>query len=56
MTPSQAFDALDLERGVLSVELVAPGAAAARTLLTPQGGTVDGPNGTRLVLAPGRRG
>ncbi len=53
-SPSQAFESLSLERGVITVELIADGAGAApRGLVTSGGGVVDGPGGLQLVVPAG---
>jgi hypothetical protein len=53
VTPSLTFDPLELERGVITVELFAPGAVAPLPLVLPHGGSIDGPAGIRLVAPPG---
>ena len=50
VTPSLAFEAATLERGVIGVELIVPGAAPQVAVLGPEGGTVDGPQGEQFVL------
>src|SRR5262249_27527815 len=54
VTPSQTFDPLDLQQGVITVELLAPalGARMASTI-GPDGGTASSPEGEVLQVLPG---
>lgn len=53
VTPSLTFDPLSLERGVIAVELFAPGAIVPLTLVGANGGQIDGPSGIRLAVPVG---
>ncbi len=54
VSPSQSFDTLTLDQGVISLELLVPPAVpSVPGLVGPEGGTIDGPDGARLVVAPG---
>ena len=54
VSPSQQFEALALDQGVISVELLVPPAGPAPPgLAGAEGATIEGPGGERLVVAPG---
>ncbi|MBL8139973.1 MAG: Ig-like domain-containing protein, partial [Acidobacteria bacterium] len=53
VSPSLSFEASTLERGVIGVELIVPGAAAQPAVLGPEGGSIAGQNGEQFVLPVG---
>ncbi len=57
VSPSLAFEALSLERGVIGVGLyVPPAQATPPTVVAASGGVVNGPSGESLVVLPGSLG